>query len=70
MILQVDPDRCVRCDSCDLIIGCLGAVVERADRSAVPVIDEESCYACGLCTMICRHGAVVERAPSVSRKTE
>jgi indolepyruvate ferredoxin oxidoreductase alpha subunit len=66
MILQVDPERCVRCESCDLITGCFGQVVERSERDGVPVIDEELCYGCGLCTMICRHGAVVEKQRSVT----
>lgn len=65
MILQVDAERCNRCSICDLEIGCLGQVVERADRDSAPVIDEERCYGCGLCAMICRHGAVVEKLGSV-----
>lgn len=61
MILRVDPDRCIRCEVCDLEVGCFGQVVERSDRTAVPVIDEDRCFGCGLCTMICRFDAVVEK---------
>lgn len=61
MILQVDPDRCARCEVCDLEVGCFGQVVERPDRKTAPVINEEKCFGCGLCTMICRFDAVVEK---------
>jgi TPP-dependent indolepyruvate ferredoxin oxidoreductase alpha subunit len=65
MILKVDPERCERCVACDLEVGCLGQVVARADPNEAPVIDQERCYGCGLCTMICRYGAVVEALPRV-----
>ena len=61
MVLQIDPERCKRCEKCDLEVGCFGQVVERPGGREVPVIDEERCFGCGLCTMICRYGAVVEK---------
>jgi MinD superfamily P-loop ATPase len=65
MILQVDPERCQRCDHCRLEVGCLGQVVERPDRTETPVINEEQCSGCGMCTLICPHDAVVEKLDSV-----
>jgi len=66
MILQVDPERCKRCKICRLEEGCLAQVVERPGPDEPAVIDEERCYGCGLCTMMCRHGAVVEKQRSTA----
>ena len=67
MILQVDPQRCKRCQTCKLEEGCLAQVVERPNPNESPVIDEERCYSCGLCTLMCRHGAVVDKQRSSAK---
>jgi NAD-dependent dihydropyrimidine dehydrogenase PreA subunit len=61
MIVQVDPDKCQLCATCRLEIGCLGQVVERPSRQEPPVINEEQCYGCALCTDLCVHGAIIEK---------
>jgi NAD-dependent dihydropyrimidine dehydrogenase PreA subunit len=60
MIVQIDPERCQRCESCRIVVGCLGQVVERPVRSEPPVINQERCYGCALCALMCPHDAVVE----------
>jgi TPP-dependent indolepyruvate ferredoxin oxidoreductase alpha subunit len=61
MRLQIDPERCQLCATCPLQVGCLGQVVERPNPQQAPVIDEKRCYGCGLCSMICKYDAVVEK---------
>jgi TPP-dependent indolepyruvate ferredoxin oxidoreductase alpha subunit len=61
MKLQIDPQKCQLCVTCNLEIGCFGQAVERPASQQAPVIDQEHCYGCGACTMMCKYDAVVEQ---------
>ena len=53
--LTVDEDRCTGCRSC-MKIGC--PAISVADRKAR--IDATQCIGCGVCTQMCRFGALAE----------
>lgn len=61
MRLQIDPERCELCRTCKVEFGCFGQIVDRPTPNDLPVIDEERCYGCGACTLVCIHDAVVEK---------
>ncbi len=55
VVARIDPGLCINCNKC--YIACEDAAhqcIDRpADPRAKPVVDEEHCVGCNLCSMIC-----------------
>ena len=52
---QVDADACKRCKAC-LKLGC--PALELSDAKAAPKVNSSLCIGCGLCTQVCKFGAL------------
>lgn len=62
VVASVDREKCTECGTC--IQGyCLGALLEDKQVKGRPIIDEQTCGACGFCVLICPERAIslVER---------
>jgi adenylylsulfate reductase subunit B len=57
--IDIDPQKCVRCDLCDWI--CPGDLIhhEEGNKAKLPVIAyPDECWYCGLCQAICPVDAI------------
>lgn len=55
--LKIDPDKCRKCKSC-MKIGCPAISIDKESGKAK--IDDTLCVGCGLCTKLCKFGAISE----------
>ena len=53
---QVEAEKCVSCKQCIREIGCPAIVVNEGKVQIEPSL----CYGCGLCSQICKFGAIKE----------
>jgi indolepyruvate ferredoxin oxidoreductase alpha subunit len=53
----IDQDLCAQCRQC-LHVGCLAIERKADDDSHQIVINENLCTGCGLCSHVCKHGAI------------
>lgn len=53
--LRIDPDKCKRCKAC-MNIGCPAISIHEGEIC----IDANQCVGCGVCSQLCKFGAIVE----------
>ena len=58
---QIIPERCLKCDECLKVFGCVAIRVEKDDKGEeYYMIEDAKCTDCGVCTQVCPNGAIVK----------
>ena len=58
VVARIDPETCIKCQKCyiaceDAAHQCIDRMFDDAGRPLPPVVDEEHCVGCNLCSMVC-----------------
>ncbi len=57
--LEIDPDLCLVCGSCEARQVCRGSAIRIIDRGEAPYLDMSRCWGCQVCIVVCPGGAIV-----------
>ncbi|NHI91415.1 MAG: hypothetical protein EAX96_02860 [Candidatus Lokiarchaeota archaeon] len=57
---QIIPERCLKCNECLKVFGCVAIRVEKDEKGEdYYFIEDAKCTQCGVCTQVCPNGSIV-----------
>ncbi|MHA1785158.1 MAG: thiamine pyrophosphate-dependent enzyme [Candidatus Helarchaeota archaeon] len=58
---QIIPERCLKCDECLKVFGCVAIRVEKDEKGEdYYYIEDAKCTQCGVCAQVCPNGAIIK----------